>query len=596
LTLKSKQPWTRAKNLVRTFIANNTLDLFPLRHTARNYSFEHFSGDIQAGLNAALLAFPQGIAYAMIGGLPVQYGIYGATVAAILGAFIGKTPFLMLGPTNATAVMLMSSFAFLDFTGMERVTHLPLLLGLTGLILIIGAYLKVANLIQYISRSVVTGYISAAGALIIANQIKNILGFSFPEQATTFYEIIKFTIIHSIDTQWQSLVLAVFTLGAYIPLKKYCPKLPAIATTLIVCSAVAFGLTKLGWSFSFINSINVDNWDVTLPTMDSEALGKLASAALAIALLCLLESSSVGKSLSARAGRRFDANQEMLNIGVANLGCALLSGMPASGSPTRSMLSYKSGARSPLASGFNGLFCLVGVFLLGPYVHYIPEPSLAVLIVVISLSLFNRHVIRIVTRSTSSDATVYAITFIGGLIFPLETAIYFGTGASIALFLRKAATPEMVEYIFDDSGQLTELDEGQERPHSEISIVHVEGNLFFGAAELFRDQIRRICEDPYLKVVVLKIRNAYHLDATSVMALEELINYMREHGRTLLISEAKKDVIRIFKRSKLIDTIGRENIFPDVSQNPTLSSARALKRAQELLGPEQIKISIYADG
>lgn len=531
----------------------------------------------------------------MIGGLPVQYGIYGAAIAALLGTFFSKTPFIMLGPTNATAVMLMSSFAILGYEGPERTLHLPLLLSLTGLILIAGAYLRVANLIQYISRSVVTGYISAAGALIIANQIRNMLGFSFPEPATTFYKIIRLTAIHSTGTEWQSVVLSLITLAVFLGLKRFAPKLPHIALTLVLLTGIAALLTKIGWNFNFINAFSASDWEPTFPKMDFEVLGKLSSSSLAIALLCLLESTSVGKSLSARAGKRLDANQEMLSIGIANLGCGLLSGMPASGSPTRSVLSYKSGAATSLASGFNGLFCLIGIFALGPYVQYIPKPTLGVLIVVISLSLFNKHVIRVVMRSTSSDAIVYLTTFIGGLLFPLETAIYFGTGASIALFLRKASTPQLVEYVFDNSGQLTELNEDTIRSDSEISIVHVEGNLFFGAAELFRDQIRRVCEDPRLKIVILKVRNAYHLDATSVMALEELIRYMNEHGRTLLVSEARKNVIRIFKRSGLIDIIGRENIFPDVTQNPTLSTARALKRAQEILGPEQVKISIYAD-
>ena len=146
--------------------------------------------------------------------------------------------------------------------------------------------------------------------------------------------------------------------------------------------------------------------------------------------------------------------------------------------------------------------------------------------------------------------------------------------------------PELVEYTFTDEGQLTQLEDNK-RTHPEISIVHVEGELFFGAVELFRDQMRRIVEDPNLKIVVLKMRNAHHLDATSVLSLEELIVYMKDLDRYLLVSEARKDVIRVLKNSGLLEIIGRENIFPDVTQNPTLSTARALKRAQELLGEKK---------
>ncbi|HQU09202.1 MAG TPA: sodium-independent anion transporter, partial [Opitutales bacterium] len=155
--------------------------------------------------------------------------------------------------------------------------------------------------------------------------------------------------------------------------------------------------------------------------------------------------------------------------------------------------------------------------------------------------------------------------------------------------------PEMAEYVFNEAGQLTELEHERKRPHAEISIVHVEGNLFFGAAELFQEQMRRVCEDRNLKVVILKMRNAYHLDATSVMALEELVNSMRENHRTLLVSEARKDVLRIFKKSGLRELIGRDHIFPDNLQNPTLSTAQALRKAQSLVGPQEARISILVD-
>ena len=177
----------------------------------------------------------------------------------------------------------------------------------------------------------------------------------------------------------------------------------------------------------------------------------------------------------------------------------------------------------------------------------------------------------------------------------LDFGIILGTATSIALFLRKASVPELVEYTFTEEGGLTQLEEDQQRPDPEVSIVHVEGELFFGASDLFQDQMRRVVEDPNLKVVVLKMRNAHHLDATSVLALDELSRHMAKSGRCLLVSEARKEVIRVFKNSGLIEVIGRENIFPDVTKNPLLSTSRALKRAQAVIGVQKAKVSIYID-
>jgi SulP family sulfate permease len=166
---------------------------------------------------------------------------------------------------------------------------------------------------------------------------------------------------------------------------------------------------------------------------------------------------------------------------------------------------------------------------------------------------------------------------------------------SIILFLRKASAPTLVEYSFNEQGNLYEIETKDTRAHPSISIVHVEGELFFGAAELFRDQIRFVSEDPSLKVIILRLKNAYHLDATSVMALEELILYLREQKRHLIVSGARKEVYRVFLKSGLIDILGKENFFMGSSANPNVATRNALKRAQALLGDVKADVKIFYD-
>ena len=248
-----------------------------------------------------------------------------------------------------------------------------------------------------------------------------------------------------------------------------------------------------------------------------------------------------------------------------------------------------------LASYISGAIVFIGAFVLGPYTRFIPQSTLAVLVIAIGISLLNKHAIRIVTRSTKSDAIVFVSTFISGLLMPLDMAIYIGVGISIILFLKKVARPEMIEYAFNQEGYLAEVETPEQRSTPEVSIVHVEGELFFGAADLFRDQMRRICEDPNLKIVVLKMRNAHNMDATAVMALEELLLYMAEKKRYLILSEVKTDLIRVLKNSGIYDTIEARNIFTDEPSNPTLSTAKALKRAKIHLGNTVANVSIYID-
>lgn len=577
------------------------INLFPLKKTAANYNGEKFSGDARAALNVALLAFPQGMAYAAIAGLPLRYGIFGSIVATVIGAFFSGSKYITLGPTNATSVMVLSSFTALGIVSEQAaVSNISLLIFLVGLVLVLGSLLRVASLIQYVSRTVITGYITAASSLIIANQLRKTLGFDFtPEEkadASTFFQVVNLTIKHLGEIQTPTLALSIATALIFVVTGKTFKRLPNVAVTLVLSSVLAYLGSQYidGFSVSLLPSLNVSEWSLGLPTFTQEGINQMLSPAIAIALLCTLEGNSIGKSLAARDGARINGNQEMFSAGLANLGCALFSGMAASGSLTRSQLNVGSGAFTPLSGLFSGLIMLAGAFALAGFVQYVPTAALAIVVISIGLSLINKHQLKIVTKSTRSDSITFYVTFITGLLFALDFAIYIGTCVSIALFLKKVASPEIVEVSIDETGQIGQISDKEQRSDPEVSIVHVEGELFFGAAELFRDQMRRVSDDVNLKVVVMKLRNAHNLDATSCMALEELIRYMNEHDRILLVSEVRPDTMRIFKNSGLINAINPINLFADEDSNPTLSTAKALKRARQILGGLTPKVSIYA--
>jgi SulP family sulfate permease len=578
---------------------HNHLDLFPLRSTLRGYDGTTFRNDARAGLNVALLAFPQGMAYAVIAGLPIQYGIFGSAIASIVTPIWGGSRFIVAGPTNATSVMLMAGFLGLGLVdAADRLAVLPLVVVLSGLFLILGAMLKVASLVQYVSRSVVSGYITAAAGYIILNQIKKVAGFEIERipGATVFDDLIA-TLYKLPESHLPTVALSATTALLFFLLDRKFKKLPNVAITLTVMSVLGFGLNQWiggqGWSpVATLNAVSATAWGLTLPPFSRELIQQVAILSLVIAFLSTLEGSSIGKTLAAKAGSRIDVNQEMLGLGLANIACGIGQGMPASGSLTRSQLSYSSGGSTAIASMLCGCVLILAAFVLGPLTHYIPVSVLGVLVISIGLSLINRHVLRIVWNATKGDRIVFLTTFAAALLFRLDFAIILGVMVSILLFLRKAAQPELTEYSAD--GQLKP--ETNESDEAEISIVHVEGDLFFGAAEIFRDQMRRACAKPNLKIVILKMRNAHHLDATSILALEDLARSMTQSERFFLISEARPEAMKIFRNSGLLRLVGEENIFADDHSNPTLSTAQAIRRAMKLLQGEMAEVKIFVGG
>ncbi|MEM6822353.1 MAG: SulP family inorganic anion transporter, partial [Verrucomicrobiota bacterium] len=362
----------RIKKILTDILRYSQLDPFPIAKSAQGYKREYLPGDLKAALNVALLAFPQGMAYAVIAGLPIEYGIYGSAIAAIIGPVFSGSRFIMLGPTNATSVLLPVAIGTLAVTIEQKLTLVPLLLIMAGLVLILGAVFRVANLTQYISRSVVTGYITAAAFYIIVNQIKKVFGLDFEKELdATLVDVIYLTVTHFNETHVPSLVLGLTTAALYMLLQRFLPALPNVALTLLAMSFVGFGMDwvltnvdsfrgSFNGSIELLYAIDASQWRPTLPTLDYNAITELAGPAFVIAFLCILEGSSIGKSLAARAGEKLNTNQEMFAMGIANLTCGFGGGMPASGSLTRSKLNDDTGARTPFASIFCGILCIIG--------------------------------------------------------------------------------------------------------------------------------------------------------------------------------------------------------------------------------------------
>ena len=612
--------FTKLNALIKQFFTENSIEIFPIRHAIKDYSRDQVKYDLRAAINVALLTLPQGMAYAAIAELPIYYGIVSSIIASIVAPIFTSSRHTVLGPTNATALMVFTFFASSAASNFTQASlaYMPLLVFLVGLISVLGSLFKLAELLQFVSRSVLVGYITGAALLIMNGQLKHIFGIAEPlkqvvnqhrennEAVNFFTNFFDLTSLWE-QFQWQPITLGIFTLALYLLLVKKLPALPNFALCLAVSSTAALLLRNYTGNFDLdcFKPFQLDNFNLSLPQFNFNDIATLVSVAFAIAFLASLENTVMGKSLGSRTGERPDVNQDMFSVGMANIACSLVSPMPASGSLTRSALNFESGAKSRFASIYSSIFCIVGFYYLIklPIVENIPKATLAALVVGIAISLIKWKNIRICLNSTRDDAIVIITTFAATLITRLDSAIFIGVALSISLFLRKASKPHLVEYEINDEGSLRERDSKQARPNPAISIVHVEGNLYFGAADLFRTQVQCTAADPNLKVVILRLKNARHLDATSVMALDDLIKHMRKEGRHVIISGATRNVYIVLKQSGVLNTIlegcdrsqGETNLFFTSPSNPNLSTRDALLRAQELIGTKNAEIKIFYD-
>ena len=231
---------SRIAALLSPFIKKQ-LRLLPVLDSIRSYDRIALNHDGLAAFIVALLALPQGLALALIAGLPAAHGVFASIAGLALGSIFTGARHVSFGPSVTTAVLVMSTFVRLNVSPQERAEVLIVLLILSGLILCLGAILRFALLARYISRSVTTGFIVAAGILILTSQMKHVLGLPLPDTGI-FATDLRWIVLSLMDIQWQSLLTGTITAGAYLAISRQSPAWPAAAIAVVAGSVAAWFL------------------------------------------------------------------------------------------------------------------------------------------------------------------------------------------------------------------------------------------------------------------------------------------------------------------------------------------------------------------
>ncbi|MDR2673525.1 MAG: SulP family inorganic anion transporter [Opitutaceae bacterium] len=575
----------------------------PFLKELRAYSLVRLRTDLVAGATLTLVSIPQAIGFALILGLPPQAVIVSVIIGGFVGALFFTSHHHVFGPTSSISLITATMIAAHAGPDLPPIQLAVLLALMIGCIQFLAGLLNFGELTRFISLAVVVAYSAGIGLLLVASQLLNVLGLHAPQGGSFAGNL--WTAAQGIAggrVSWWSLSAGALTWLVFEGIHRLKPRWPEALFGLVVMGLIAKIMMLLmpGAPLKLVSGEGA--LAASLPVFaglhltapEISVIPSLLGIAVAISILGMLEAASITKSLAAKSGQQIEPRQELAGMGAANIACALFSGVPGSSSFARSAVNFQSGASSQLSSMFSSLVVLAVVLFITPAFGFIPVAALGAHLIRVGLKMINVPQIRIAFRSTRSDAIVFAVTLAACLFLKLDTAIYVGIGISLALFLRKASAPSLVEYSFDDHGALTELEDASQRRNPAISIVHVEGELFFGAADLFQEQVRLLAGDPAVRVVILRMKNARHLDATSVMSLLQLHDYLRKTARHLLVSGINPDVQRVLADSGALAEIGPENIFP-AEANLTASTRKALLRATHLLQTRTPDVRIFYD-
>lgn len=552
----------------------------------KDYRLSSLPKDLLASPAVTFLDIPQGVAYAMIAGLPPAMGLYAAAVPAIVGALFRSSHHVVTGPTNALSFLVGGAVA----TEVARSGATPMEVAVTlafmvGVLQALAGFLRLDAVADYISHAVVRGYITGAAVLIGIGQLSNVTGT--PRVQGDVLKVFTTWLASLPDTSPVSFAFASGTVLFILGIRRVKRRIPAsiIAMALGIILARVFSLSHAGLeTVGDLAPLPSGLPPLTIPNL--EHWNSLIPAAVACAVLSLVESSSVARALSSQTGQRLDMAAEFSGQGLANIAAAFSGAYPVSGSLSRSALNKQAGAQSRLAAMFCGMSMLGVLLFLGPLVSQTPIASLAGLLLILAADLVDWKQIRMILQGTLSDRLAFVTTLLGTWTLPLDQAIYVGVGISILLFLQRARLLTIREMAIGEKGRFREVEPDQDEAVqrcSAVRVLNVTGSVFFAAAGELQMLMDRIATDPHVQVLILRMRQAEDLDVTTASVLEAASQQLAGRGKTLLLLGLRSSALALLEKTGVRDHVGQENVFPVQSSWHT-AMEEALRRALDLVG------------
>lgn len=554
----------------------NIIKYIPILDTLVNYDKKNFRFDLIAALTVAVVALPQTMAYAMIAGVHPAYGLYSGIVLTIIASSFGSSHQLATGPTNAICLLIASYM--IPFAGNDNFfANLFLLTFLVGAIQLTMGVLRLGSLVNYVSHAVIVGFTAGAGIIIAMGQLNNLMGIKLPsDHLSSIGKVIAcFQTIDKLN--YHAFGIGMFTIAVILICKKINKNLPGALLGVIFSVILVMVLGLEDYAVKVVGQIPQAIPPLSMPNFTLSAIGDLGAGAMVIAIIGLVEAVSISKSIASKTHQKVDPNQEFFGQGMANLVGSFFSSIAGSGSFTRSAITYQNGGRTRLTGVLVGLIILVVLIFLAPFARYIPNASLAGVIMLVAYSMIDKKALKKVLTTNRNDAIVLLVTMLTTIFAPhLEQAIYAGVAISLLLYLKDSgvASVKTLEPVRGSDGRFVEqIVNGQS---SSISIFQLEGNLYFGSSA----DLEKKLSDSYSKskVFLIRFKGVSVIDITALEVIEAFIDRALEEDKRVILSGVTPKINNMLNKMHIIDHVGKENIFME-NDEVFATSGKALDEA-----------------
>ncbi len=541
------------------------LSLLPILTWLPNYDKDNLKNDLIAGITVTAMLIPQGMAYALLAGLPPIYGLYASIAPPLVYAIFGTSRQLSVAPVALDSLLVASGVGAIAVLGSDQYLVLVVVLAaMVGLIQLLMGLARLGMVVNFLSYPVLTGFITAAALIIGFSQLKHLFGVPLPQ---TYF--IPKTIYAAIEQAGNiNYITLAIGLGSILVIKfvkRIHKKIPGAITAVVIATLLVwlFGLDQHG--VQIVGTVPAGLPSPGLPQFNTKNILDLLPIALTIALVGFSEAIAVAKVYASKNNYRVDANQELIALGMANITGSLLKGYPVSGGVSRSAVNAQSGSKTPLSSIITAVLIAVALLLFTPAFYYIPKAVLAAVIMSAVMSLIDTDEIKYLFSVKKSEGLLLVLTTLATLGFGIIEGLALGIVSSILLFISLNTRPNTALLgRLPNTNIFRNVDNYPEAEQIEgLVILRIDASYYFANTEFLKDKLYEIVEncDHPLKAIILDASSINDLDSSANKALHEIArDYKRRHIE-LYIAGLKAPIREVMKRSKLYEVLGADHFF-----------------------------------
>jgi len=538
----------------------------PILEWLPNYKASSLKGDLIAGITVGIVLIPQGIAYALIAGLPPIYGLYCALLPQLVYTIFGSSRQVSVGPVAMDSLIVATGVSTVAVVGSESYIGIAILLALmVGILQFLMGVFRLGFIVNFLSKPVILGFTSALALIIGLNQFRNVLGVNFI-QSDQIHILVKDFWNQLESLQMHTTLIGLFSIVLIVVLKRINKKLPS---ALIVVILGVLLLKFFGNSLdqvAIVKEIPSGLPSFGIPVFEYQLVKELLPIAFTLVMVGFLEIISIGKTLEATQDvYRVRPNQELIALGLSNIAGSLFKAYPSTSSFSRSAINQGSGATTGMAALISVVMVVITLLFLTPLFYFLPKTVLGAIIIVAVFGLINIQEGRFLWRTNKLDFWLMLVTFFATLFLGIEQGIFVGVALSLIVLVFRTSRPHVAEL-----GKVPNADFYRNKSRFEeviieqdVLVFRFDAQIFYANTSYFRDSLDQLVEQKgaALKLIVLDAESINSIDSTGIEMLKERVHYYQKKQITFYFSSVKGPVRDLLFRAGLLNSIDRTHFF-----------------------------------